>query len=382
MIMKSKTTHEKIFEFYDELRKSLIGRLVDAEDYLYPETEDCRIRGVFTEVPDDDILMKICEYSIEKGDTDYDGNWSAAQLYDFLKKETVRVERANSYYFSTSFGGLQPILALLSFLALYSEIQMLHVTFTRDKWESRGDYRSAKRVGIQLKKDNLIIGKFGDDDDDDGKAPSVIGRGIDDIHIGDTYSFGSYVQNSLDPENKEAIEWIVLDKKKTSVLLISKQGLECQPYYTSDQDATWEHSDLRKWLNDTFFRVAFSAEEQALILDTTVKAHKNPKYKIDPGNITTDRVFLLSTTEAKKYFKSNEQRKCVPTEYAMMQIEKISGRYYSAGEDTCLWWLRTPGMLQKTASYVLYGGSISDIGPTAKVPVVCVRPAFWMKIES
>ena len=46
--------------------------------------------------------------------------------------------------------------------------------------------------------------------------------------VGDTITFGTYEQDNNTSNGKEAIEWTVLDKNGMSVLLISKQALDCQ----------------------------------------------------------------------------------------------------------------------------------------------------------
>ena len=40
---------------------------------------------------------------------------------------------------------------------------------------------------------------------------------------------------------------------------------------------------------------------------------------MDPGSATQDRGFLLSIEEVEKYFKTDEDRKCKPTQYAVKQ---------------------------------------------------------------
>lgn len=384
--MKCKISPEKIIDLHDELRNELIRRISGAGDYSRPATEDFCVAGVFTEKPDFDVLQKLCEHVVAEGDTEYDGQWSEAYLYTFLKEKIGTRAVGSGYYICLGFGGLSPALAVLPFLAAYSDIKTLHVTFTRDKWEARGDVVSQNRVGIKVRKGKFVVGKFRDDDDDGEdetrKSPSIIGLGINDIQIGDICSFGTYTQDSDDLDIKEAIEWIVLDKKKTSVLLISRQALDCQPFNTSGGDVTWETCFLREWLNGTFFDDAFSGEEQALIQSTTVKAHKNPKWKTEAGNPTEDKVFLLSITEAKKYFSSKEARACVPTDYAIAQVTNMTGRHLNSGEYTCPWWLRTPGINLRDAAHIGYDGHIFESGPTAIKPLDCVRPALWVKLKA
>lgn len=204
---------------------------------------------------------------------------------------------------------------------------------------------------------------------------------IQNIKVGDTYTFGAYEQDNITSNGKEAIEWTVLDKDGMSLLLVSKQALDCKRYNTSYTDVTWENCSLRKWLNDSFFNAAFSEEERALIQSTTLSADKEPiSYtNTNPGNDTTDKVFLLSIYEAKKYFNSDEARKCAPTAYAKARGALTSDDYKTpSGAATCWWWLRSPGNYQNYAAHVRSDGSVYYFGYGVDYDDVSVRPALWI----
>ena len=221
--------------------------------------------------------------------------------------------------------------------------------------------------------ENCYIGKYGEEK----------WNKIKNIKVGDTYTFGAYEQDNSTSNGKEAIEWTVLDKDGMSLLLISKQALDCQQYNTSYTDVTWESCSLRKWMNGTFLNKAFNAEEQAQIQNTTVSADKNPEYNTNPGNATTDKVFLLSINEVEKYFNSDEARKCAPTAYAKAQGAYTSDSYKTAsGAATCWWWLRSPGTNRNYAAYVSSDGSVSCSGDFVSNVADAVRPALWINLDS
>ena len=221
--------------------------------------------------------------------------------------------------------------------------------------------------------ENCYIGKYGEEK----------WNKIKNIKVGDTYTFGAYEQDNSTSNGKEAIEWTVLDKDGMSLLLISKQALDCQQYNTSYTDVTWESCSLRKWMNGTFLNKAFNAEEQAQIQNTTVSADKNPEYNTNPGNATTDKVFLLSINEVEKYFNSDEARKCAPTAYAKAQGAYTIDSYKTAsGAATCWWWLRSPGIYQNHAAYVKLAGSVNYYGNRVHIGSGAVRPALWINLDS
>ena len=49
--------------------------------------------------------------------------------------------------------------------------------------------------------------------------------------VGSYILFGEYEQDSDESTGKEAIEWLVLDKQDDKMLVISRYGLDGQPYH-------------------------------------------------------------------------------------------------------------------------------------------------------
>ncbi len=189
----------------------------------------------------------------------------------------------------------------------------------------------------------------------------------------DSIAFGRYFQEYSD--QPEPIEWKVLMRENSRMLVISKYSLDCQPYDTYSRGVTWETSSLRKWLNETFINTAFSSEEQGIIISSTVNADWNPKYNTSPGINTIDKVFLLSIAEVQKYFSSDELRKCVPTYYA---IEHGIDSF----DSTCWWWLRSPGDRTKCAAGVNTYGSVYWSGDNVHEVGNGVRPAMWITLNN
>ena len=196
------------------------------------------------------------------------------------------------------------------------------------------------------------------------------------VQVGDVITFGEYKQDHGIGNGKKPIEWIVLDRNGSKALLISKYGLDTEPYHTEDTAVTWEACSLRKWLNNDFLGNAFTEREQKAILNTDVdNGQGNPLYNTDGGNRTQDRVFLLSWQEAcKLYFPDNASRTIKPTAYA------AALRAYTDADNGNGWWfLRSPGKDQLNAAAVCKDGRISTIRVGAKG---CVRPALWVQLES
>ena len=202
-----------------------------------------------------------------------------------------------------------------------------------------------------------------------------------DVLVGDYVLFGTYEQDNDLTNGKEPIEWLVLDVQDNRALLLSRYALDYRKYKSSNVTATWETSSLRSWLNSEFLRDAFNSEEQAMIPMVTVSADKNPNSNTDPGNTTEDQVFLLSVTEADKYFESDDARKCAPTDYAVSLGVNTSSTHVVDGKGTCVWWLRSPGYGNGFAAIIKYEGSL-PANSLAERWRSAVRPALWINLES
>ena len=191
---------------------------------------------------------------------------------------------------------------------------------------------------------------------------------------------GEYEQDNNTDNGKETIEWQVLAKEGSKVLVISKYALDFMPYNIEDEGVTWETCTLRTWLNETFYNTAFNENEREKIVKSIVKADPNYGYTT-PGNDTTDNIFLLSGIEAERYFADNDARVCDATDYVVARdIE--SGSVYEDEEDKrCAWLLRTPD------KYYQYG--ITRVSPYGTIlwegsNVIykwAIRPAMWIDIE-
>lgn len=189
-----------------------------------------------------------------------------------------------------------------------------------------------------------------------------------EAQIGDIVTFGTY-KYAYEYYKSGPISWRILDKKGDKILIISEYGLDAMSY---GSESTWAECGPRTWLNDDFYNDAFSDAEKSIIETTSVSADKNPKYDKSPGKATEDKVFLLSIKEANKYFKSDKERRCEPTEYAVSNsVDEYEGY--------CYWWLRSPGEYDDSAACVSSEGEI-DYSGVSNGPLG-VRPALWINVN-
>ena len=209
--------------------------------------------------------------------------------------------------------------------------------------------------------------------------------------VGSIVCFGHYEQDNNTSNGKEPIEWLVLDYNATNkrALLLSRYGLDAEPYNKEERNIDWEWCTLRTWLNETFLNKAFTEQEQQGIVFTNVDNSSRQSYSLwstNGGNNTEDKIFLLSCAEAQKYLgvtqtnDSNTKSRISPTEYAIKQRAFVSSVKTVNGASAGWWWLRSPGITQYYASRVGTGGSLSSCNVDSDIG--CVRPALWISLES
>ena len=190
-----------------------------------------------------------------------------------------------------------------------------------------------------------------------------------ELNVGDIFVFGSYEQDNDLSNGKEPIEWIVLDKKDNNILCISDKALECRQYNDTYSSVRWENCELRKWLNDTFVDNAFSIEERAILI-TENHEKNNQNY----NTVACDEVFLLTSTEVKKYFPLDIEKQCKPTNYTIAQ-----GAFADNENNNCRWWICQNTTLSLMTKFTDSKGKIFDISNDNTS--IAVRPVIWIGLD-
>lgn len=146
----------------------------------------------------------------------------------------------------------------------------------------------------------------------------------------------------------EPIKWRVLsiNEDGTDAFLMADQVLDVTKYYSEGSvEITWEKSDARAWLNDTFMKTAFTETEIGAIKETTVTTANNKWSGEAGGNDTKDKIYLASIEEMLETsygFSSDEKeqdtRKITATDFA-----KAEENLAWIESDSGLYWLRSQG---------------------------------------
>lgn len=196
----------------------------------------------------------------------------------------------------------------------------------------------------------------------------------------------------------ETIEWQILGDTCGTYYLLSSKLLDAYWFYSNDANITvdnttvyvnnYEQSDVRKWLNDTFFNTAF-ALNSAYVQETAV----------DNNAITTDSVnnlYACANTLDKVYLPSYKDylnadygfdtkaeeksitRACKTTDYA-----RAKGAWYNTEEDLKYngsYWTRSP-----SSEYYYSVWSVNSGGYLSNYAVYgdshCVRPCISLTFQ-
>lgn len=174
--------------------------------------------------------------------------------------------------------------------------------------------------------------------------------------VGDVVEFGSYEQDGDTSNGKEPIEWRVLAVEGSRAYVVSQKALDAHAFNADNNDGNdWNSSELKAWLENDFASQAFAGNEVKEIDGTPT---------------------LLSVDEVSKYFKSDNDRICMPT------LQAVNDGAWILDEDNraSTWWLRSPGRRSDFAARVECDGVVSSGGDYVHAAGIAVRPALWVNL--
>lgn len=211
---------------------------------------------------------------------------------------------------------------------------------------------------------------------------------------GEVITFGSYPQ-AADSIDGTPIKWRVLQSVAGELFVLSEHILDCKQYHREYTDITWLDCDLRHWLNDEFYDVAFTHAEKEVV--KTI--HNTDNGEGSPN--TDDKIFLLSATEVNSLTEElgKDFRRARGTEFAKtkktdgchlyVMDKNIDTDYITEGGrkyGCSWWWLRNQGRLKgkgNDPSRAVFIGTRASIRHYARVNLAGygVRPAVRLDLR-
>ena len=168
----------------------------------------------------------------------------------------------------------------------------------------------------------------------------------------------------------EPIRWRILSTDGETALILCDSIIANQAYDAGGSD-NYKNSDIRAWLNETFYQTAFSELQREIILITTVDNSSSStggsSFSSEPNlsacEDTDDKIFLLSykeVTNSAYGFSSSDStfdtvRKMQTSDYSIATGVDMFAGYGS-------WWLRSPRgyNYSNLAKYVTESGNIYE----------------------
>ena len=219
---------------------------------------------------------------------------------------------------------------------------------------------------------------------------------VQSVFVGEIIAFGGH-------------SWRVLEVRDGSALVITENIIGHRMFHNTLANVTWETSEIRHFLNGTFF-YTFTETDRQRIQETYVINNSNPwnfsgwggQANTPGGNNTFDRIFLLSIDEVLQHFGDSglvatgatmgvtARDNNAPTSPAWgVYAWGIHDQYnwnrmaWDAVGTASWWWLRTPGHNQNRAADVRFDGFLGISGPLVFEHGSIgggVRPALWLNL--
>ena len=232
-----------------------------------------------------------------------------------------------------------------------------------------------------IQKDVLVSGE--ETDSSEGLHNPVVKT---DVLAWDTIIFGNYWQEDTNDDGeintndeKKPIRWRVLSVEGDDAFLMADQAIESRPFDEEGSAVTWEKCSLRKWLNEDFIKEAFTEEEQAAIMETTVVNKDNEEYNTEAGADTQDKIYLLSIDEAADTQYGFEESDKAAFHRTSPAREVAQTMYSFEAYNAFFWWLRSPGK-ENCVSNVGMAGDGDSEGTFAQT-YGAVRPVLHLKLS-
>lgn len=133
-----------------------------------------------------------------------------------------------------------------------------------------------------------------------------------------TVTYGEFTQ-SADPMEKTPLEWYVLDKTEDKAILLCKKVLLRKLYYKNQDGASFNKSDIKKYMNKDLLEKIFSLPQRNNLLENQL-------------NGANGKLALMTKTDVEKYFISDFTKQLLlsknartetPEDYWLMSNEDV-----------------------------------------------------------
>ena len=188
----------------------------------------------------------------------------------------------------------------------------------------------------------------------------------------ETYQYDNgYNKGNIYYFKYEPLSWRILDPSEGYVMcnqIIDSQAYQNFIYYNGSEyynseacenyASDWVTSSLRQWLNNSFYKTAFSEEEKSQIGTSHLENKSTYSSTYDSAD-TYDKIFLISYYDAANSaygFDSSSDANDAARQLKGTDYAKCQGLYVSSSYDGPSWWrLRSPNNSYGATEVVLGG---------------------------
>ena len=174
----------------------------------------------------------------------------------------------------------------------------------------------------------------------------------------DTIKFGK--------NNEKDIVWRVLGVDGTDAFIMANEFVATRCFDSGSTSTVWNDSEIKEWLNNTFYDNSFSNQEKSAIKEIVL-----PEDIVNGGNETKNKIFLLSVEDImnNSYGFSSKS-------------EESYTRYVKPSNGVKRWWLRTTTKDDYNACEVGDYGNVEYIGDRISFDYGGVIPALHIDLSS
>ena len=206
------------------------------------------------------------------------------------------------------------------------------------------------------------------------------------------------IPGSLTTVTIDNIGWYVLVKDQDKVLLWSEDSVGTSVWYATGIHGNWEGSDVRSYLQTTFWNRLTTLKQTSVVEPTTLTSWDGRGYNPSNWKATTDKVFLLTEADlfgwasdydtdglgayARRNVQTEDYTYCVSGKGQVIAPDVEFRRYTLDDDKACA--LRHNGGVTSGVDIVTaypYSGVTSSTA-TISYYIRAIRPAMWVNLPT
>lgn len=203
------------------------------------------------------------------------------------------------------------------------------------------------------------------------------------VSVSDTITLGSYEQDGNLDNGSEALTWTVHEIEDGKALLLCDTCIAAMPYNKDNTDNSWTNSNIRNWLNEDFYKSAFSSDEAGIIADVKVVTGRLIEEEgatswetYGKDELTTDKIFVPDFSQCWQINNELDVSETAKADFIANNVKWGQDNYQT------MFWLRNPYGKSKSYASGYKTESEGGIGYIFYPKMYAfVRPAMYIDVS-